>query len=415
MRATGFLCLLLSISFVSSSVFAENLNLQIPDHASCESYLNTKFGLRVRTRDNGLNKIVFSPKGAAERTNNSTGFAVSSLDQNEIRQALAELSESVGEGNLQGDLALNGLELYNSQSKEFVSQVESTLGELGLNGKLRVVPIYRPGGEGLRYALGRLRAVFPLAQDYEKPVRAEVSLGAPGTLVAESTTIAYAFSHFPPQIAVPLSIGHFGLLGSLSAFSRTSNNWMNRSQAEWEKLTKDFMLGNLFILNYDINANWPKIMKSFADNGMLNPDIISAVKDYVVHQAGVTGVTQTLFFYTTFINGLWRWQAIITRKGDPALADKARNAGAILQPMIFAFSGPMLNWASTSQEVAFHIGSFGINPGQVGLACLAATGCIATAFPEQVFTPLIEPLNRYVYVPLTTSWDKMMSFFKRSE
>jgi len=381
----------------------------------CDSILASNYGLRVRTRDNGLNQIIYSPKGAAEHTNNSTGYAISSLDEEALRKTLTELSAAVGDGNVEGDLALNGLELYNPESKKLIANVQDTLSELGLDGKLRVIPIYQPAAKGVRRLLGRLRMVLPMKQDYERPVRSEISIGAPGTLFAESSTIAYAALRFPPSISIPLSIGHFGLLTTFAALSRSSGNWLNRSQNELEKLTKDFLVGNLFILNYDVNANWPKIAKSLAENGIINPDAWPAIKDYFIHQMGVTGVTQTLFFYTTFINGLWRWQAIITRKGDPELAVKAQNAGSIIQPTIFAVSGPMLNWATTSQEVAFHIGSFGINPGQVGLACLTALGCVGAAFPEQVFTPTIEPLNKYVYVPITTTWDKFMSMFKKRE
>jgi hypothetical protein len=238
-----------------------------------------------------------------------------------------------------------------------------------------------------------------MRQDYESPIKEEVLVGMPATLASEITTLAYASTHFPPEVAVPMLAGHFALLATMSSFRKAFSNWTGRSRAWPENVLKQGMVGMLFILNYNVVAKWPRIAAGMGHEGAaryLAENLPSGLMDFAVQQ-GPTVAMQTVFFTVTFANGLFNWELMTSV--TPERSRAARRTAAVIAPAIFWLSGPVLTWASTSQNILFHLGPLALNDGHAALAGLTLAGSALWLKPR-LLDPMIGVVELLVYAPL---------------
>jgi hypothetical protein len=290
--------------------------------------------------------------------------------------------------------------MWSRFSRDFTNEIRTSVAETnGGSADVRVVPMYQPTRGGAIGILERARALLPMRQDFERPISEEILVGVPATLASEVTTAAFALSQFPPEVAAPMLVGHFGLLTAMTAYRKTMANWMTRSRSSIESLAKQGMTSMAFIINYNVVSNWPRIAADATREGALNyltTNVPNGVAEFAVHQ-GPTAVLQTVFFVVTFANGVFRWEAMTSQ--TPALSRAARRTSAVLVPAIFWISGPALTWASTSQEILLRVGPLGINEGQAALAGLAVAGSAFWARP-QILNGAIGLVDAAVYRPL---------------
>lgn len=340
----------------------------------------------------------------------------------DLRTALTELRDSstdaVTRQKREARLDIRDLPMWSKFSREMTHEVQSALRELGLEDIVDVKVHYVPSRKGLIGAIEKARYVFPMRQDYEKPIRDEVVKGGPGVVVAESTASLFAILAMPPESAIPLLLSHFTLLATRMAYQKTLANWNMRSSFESpaarisEGLFKDYLVGCTFIFNYKVSSNLPLIYESLRHNATeALGNFAHSIGDHLANP-GLTGAINTAFFYLTFQRGGFRWMKI--HEDDPIMADGTRRAMSILTPATFMVSGPTLMWASTTAQPVISIAGVGLNGGQLGLLALTAAGSIV-AYNPRILDPTVRFLDRYVHGPIDRSGAFIRDRFRRRE
>ncbi len=341
----------------------------------------------------------------------------STQNTEELRSALQELRDLVaGKKNQEAKLDIRDLPMWSKVSKQLVRDVQQSIKELGLEDVIDVTVHYVPTRKGIAGGAEKLRYLFPMRQDFEKPISDEVRKGGPGVIVAESTASLYAILAMPPESALPLLLSHFTLLATRMAYQKTLANWNMRSGFEnsaarvSEGLFKELLLSSAFIFNYKVSSSLPDIYRSLQQGAFEALGQFSQNAGQFAVDQGLTSVIQTGFFYLTFQRGGFRWMKL--SENDPYLAEGSRRAMSILTPATFMVSGPMLMWASTSKaEPLITIANVGLNGGQVGLLALTALGSIV-AYNPRILNPTVPVIDRYVHGPLNRMGERIRDRYR---
>lgn len=376
-----------------------------------EQKMQNLFGKSVRTRDLSNCSAILSLASSSGRVDNSSGYKISNTkDLLELQKSLEKiLSEVIPADQIKADLSLTGLPMWDKSNKEFIQEVKTSLQRANVpTDNIKIIPMYTPQAKGVTGVLQRMRALLPMKQDYERPIKEEIYVGMPAVVGSEVTTLMYALAAFPPEISIPMATAHFTLLGGLTAFRRANSNWLNRSTNSAEVLAKTGMTSLLFIINYNVVSQWTSIWNGLQEKGLANyavENVPTGLANFAQTQ-GLTTVVQTLFIWVTFGKGMNTWEAMMTQKGTEA-SDFARRGAAVITPSIFWVSGPALTWASTTTEMMSYLP---MNPGQASLLALTLGGTLMAMRPER-FTPVAGFVDKVVYQP----FGKIKAKLKKNE
>ena len=362
--------------------------------------LEDRFGEASRPREKHACGFYLSPRGNLKHTDNTAGYRLAGLDPAELRHALEDLRDDVDDDReIRGDLSVAGLAMYDDLNREFLDEVRTTLGDVGLNAEqIRIIPMYQPRGQRWRDKFARVRALLPMRQDFQRPIPEEIKVGLPGVLLAEATTLLYSVLAFQPLVAIPMAAGHLSLLAVLTAYRRTISNWMGRSTSALQELTNNGLMSALFIGNYRLAQRWPQVLRGVQRDGLAQAT--RAAKPFAWSNLAaptITNVAQSAFFFLTFNRGVYRYEALMAT--DPERSRRAQRMAAALTPLIFSISGPVLTWASTSSAVLARIGPVTINPGQAALAALALGGSVL-AFNPRLLDYAVPLTDFLIYAPI---------------
>jgi hypothetical protein len=364
-----------------------------------QDFLLEQFGKTIRTRDTNNCAVLFSPQGSKTHTDNSSAFRIADLSVDAFRAELERMMETAGREAVRGDLAVTGLPMFDPSSAEFINAAQVAIQQLGLQDQVRILPMYRPAESGWKSVRDHVVAFFPMPQDFERSLPEERTAVA-AVLGSEFTTAGFALTHFPLKVSAPMLTVHFGLLSLLNGYRRTMANWMARSSGPFEGFVKNSAVCGLFIVNYNVMSQWPQILHLIMQNGaghFVTQNIPAGLEFFAQTQL-LTAGAQTLFFWTTFSNGIWAWEK--SQANDPITSIRARRTAAVLSPVIFWISAPVLAWASTSTTDVLQ--GVPLNGGQVSLLVMAAGGAVLWKFPA-LLTAASVPIEKHLYPAISAA------------
>ena len=407
--------MLAAISSVFISTFAGHPGFCAQENAVTK--LTGKFGEPISVRGTRLCNIIHTPRinGLMDE---GSGYRLSGRDLDELAKNLQWLKHN---DLAEGEANVKGVSIYDSFDNAYVDRVRDVIEEVGLKDKVSVKVHYVSRGLGMRRVLERIRMFFPMRQDLEKPLTSEVVTGLPGLFASEMGTATYLFHQFPPEIAVPMATAYFGFLMSFTAYRRMISNWMNRSHSDWESFLKQGLLSGVFVANYKFAVQWPKFSEQAYNEGLTaaSKHALGSAGQYIVEQ-GATTFIQTVFFWLTFNKGVFRWEAMMTQ--SPRTSFRARRAAALVTPLIYTIAGPVLAWASTNQEMDWHMSGLDLNAGQLALVGLTAAGGGLAMYPRILDRTMdwsekyfYEPWNRAVYVPTRKFFSRLRTRLRERE
>lgn len=407
--------MLAAISSVFISTFAGHPGFCAQENAV--PMLTGKFGEPVSVRGTRSCSIIHTPRINGQMDEGS-GYAISERDLDELAHNLQWLQFH---DLADGEINVKDVSLYDRFGNAYVDEVKGIVEDLGLKDRVSVKVHYVSRGQRMRKVLERIRMFFPMKQDLEKPLTSEVVTGLPGLFASEMGTATYLFHQFPAEIAVPMATAYFGFLMSFTAYRRMISNWMNRSHSDMESFLKQGLLSGVFVANYKFAVHWPSFSERAYTEGIkaAGQHALGSAGQYVVEQ-GATTLIQTVFFWLTFNKGVFRWEAMMTQ--SPRTSFRARRAAALVTPLIYTIAGPVLAWASTNQEMAWHMSGLDLNAGQLALVGLTAAGGGLAMYPRILDRTMdwsekyfYEPWNRAVYVPARKFFSRLRTRLREQE
>ena len=229
----------------------------------------------------------------------------------------------------------------------------------------------------LKDAWNRLQYFFPsLKRDFQKPLTAEILTGIASTVPLEIPNAVYLLKSLPsPDAEIVLGV-HSATLFAYTVFSQTLLNWLLRpGTTRMELFLKQCALSMPFILNYRVFGHFSEIMAKVNDQGysyLLNQGP-SAISNFIASD-GFTTVLQTVFYSVVITKGAGEWvNGQIVERNQSA----ARSVRPIVQAPILIVDALLLAYATTSQNILFHVGPLAFNDGHALLIGLTGLGWAA--------------------------------------
>ena len=287
-----------------------------------------------------------------------------------------------------GTFFIRGIPMH--REKEVKSQYNTLLNELGLKGvnaKIKVwsVPsnLIEEGSVSLaRSALQKLKYFAPsLDKDFQKPQLGEVFNGLGVTVAIEAPNVYFLLSTMEPLNAWTTVTSHAMIIGGLTVFTKTVNNWLQRTNYPGEQQTKknvelffkQMLLSLPFAASYSIFGHFSEILNFYSANGWVSTlaAFPNELASFVTTQ-GLTLAIQTLFYSQVITNGFGKW---VDNQVGEEKTKWARTLRPLLQgPVLVAdaifFAMAASNWG----EPILTLGPSEINWGHVGIIALTGAG-----------------------------------------
>jgi hypothetical protein len=229
----------------------------------------------------------------------------------------------------------------------------------------------------LQDAWSRLQYFFPsLKRDFQKPLTAEIMTGIATTIPLEIPNAVYLLKSLPsPDAQIVLGV-HSATLFAYTVFSQTLLNWLLRpGTTRMELFLKQCALSMPFILNYRVFGHFSEIMAKVNTQGysyLVNQGP-SAIAEFIASD-GFTTVLQTVFYSVVITKGAGEWvNGQIVERNQSA----ARSMRPVVQAPILIADALLLAYATTSQNILFHVGPLAFNDGHAMLIGLTGMGWAA--------------------------------------
>jgi hypothetical protein len=312
------------------------------------------------------------------------GLPLSTGGLQDFEKSLQAVIQNDGLESLSGShLYITGIEMGDERSIR--EKYETILQNHGIeSGKITVHVLSAPRSllarqvtPVLQDAWNRLQYFFPsLKRDFQKPLTSEILTGIASTVPLEIPNAVYLLKSLPsPDAQMVLGI-HSATLFAYTVFSQTLLNWLLRPGTNrMELFLKQCALSLPFILNYRIFGHFSEIMAKINTQGysyLLNQGP-SAIADFIATD-GFTTVLQTVFYSVVITKGAGEWvNGQIIERNQSA----ARSVRPIVQAPILIVDALLLAYATTSQNILFHVGPLAFNDGHAMLIGLTGLGWAA--------------------------------------
>ena len=323
---------------------------------------------------------LLSKKGMSD----GIGLPLSTGGFQDFEASLDRLLENEGLQALRGShLYITGIEMGNERAIR--EKYESELETRGFQkGEVAVHVLSAPRSllakqitPALRDAWPRLQYFFPsLQRDFQKPLASEILTGIATTIPLELPNAVYLLKTLPsPDAELVLGL-HSATLLAYTVFSQTLLNWLLRpGTTRMELFLKQCALSMPFILNYRVFGHFSEIMTKIQNEGYsyLANQGPGAVADFIATD-GFTTILQTVFYSVVITKGAGEWvNGQIIEKNQEA----ARAARPVLQAPILIVDALLLAYATTSQNILFHVGPLSFNDGHAMLIGITGMGWAA--------------------------------------
>jgi hypothetical protein len=229
----------------------------------------------------------------------------------------------------------------------------------------------------LRDAWNRLQYFFPsMKRDFQKPLPMEILTGVMSTVPLELPNAVFLMKNLPhPDASIVLGV-HSATLFAYTVFSQTLLNWLLRPGTNrMELFLKQCLMSFPFILNYRVFGHFSELMgvvqaKGYSELIRQSP---SALADFVATD-GFTILLQTVFYSSVITKGAGEW---VNGQIVEINRDAARTMRPVVQAPILIVDALLLAYATTSQNVLFHLGPLDFNDGHALLIGLTGIGWAA--------------------------------------
>ncbi|NDG85573.1 MAG: hypothetical protein EBX52_11145 [Proteobacteria bacterium] len=312
------------------------------------------------------------------------GLPLSTGGLQDFETSLDHLIESEGASALRGShLYITGIEMGDERAIREKYEAELEVRGFG-KGEVTVHVLSAPRSlvakqiaPALNDAWHRLQYFFPsLKRDFQKPLASEILTGIAATVPLELPNAVYLMKTLPsPDAQIVLGV-HSATLLAYTVFSQTLLNWLLRPGTKrMELFLKQCTLSMPFILNYRVFGHFSEILAKIQSEGYsyLANQGPGAIADFIATD-GFTTILQTVFYSVVITKGAGEWvNGQIIEKNQAA----ARATRPILQAPVLIADALLLAYATTSQNILFHVGPLAFNDGHAMLIGITAMGWAA--------------------------------------
>ena len=312
------------------------------------------------------------------------GLPLSTGGLQDFESSLQSMIASEGASSLNGShLYITGIEM--GEERAIREKYESVLTNHGIErGKVTVHVLSAPRSlltrqvtPVLQDAWSRLQYFFPsLKRDFQKPLPSEILTGIASTVPLEIPNAVYLLKSLPsPDAQIVLGV-HSATLFAYTVFSQALLNWLLRpGTTRMELFLKQCALSMPFILNYRLFGHFSEIAAKINAEGysyLLNQGP-GAIGNFIATD-GFTTVLQTVFYSVVITKGAGEWvNGQIVERNQAA----ARAVRPLVQAPILIVDALLLAYATTSQNILFHVGPLAFNDGHAMLLGITGVGWAA--------------------------------------
>lgn len=309
--------------------------------------------------------------------NTSTGLRVADLTDESLRSYL--LSDPALDDKV---IYAVGTPLYGKRRKAVLNAARMAFEEYELSTPLRV--INRP-----QNALERMRFIWFMPEDFQRPTRDEISTGMTKTVLTGTPSFVFLLATQTWIIAIPAATVNF-LQSTVATFLRRAlSNWQSRSFNKGERFLKQMILSVIFTSGIYFAAHWQELGHILTLDGQL--EMIKTVYASVLFQT---------LWRALFHNGVYAWENTMTDRGRDV---DGRRTAARLEMLASAFTTPFWIYSSMTKDVLFDLfGIMNYNVGHLGMTVTAAVGTLIWSKPRML-DPMVNVLDK-VFNGITGFW-----------